>query len=134
MSCSINSVGVHYIFDIYDCNRKKIEYQKNVKELLNKIIDILQLSKVNEAYQQFTPVGVTGFILLRESHVSIHTWPEHSFAALDVFSCKNDLDTDGVKVLIEAELETGSVEIHSIRRGDTLFVDEALSGNRVNRG
>ncbi len=120
MICNINSIGKHYIFDIYNCSRKKIEYQNTVEKFLNKLVNILQLSKVNESYKQFEPVGVTGFILLEESHVSIHTWPEYEFAAVDVFSCKDSIDLEKVKKLIATDLESSVIEINSLKRGKAL--------------
>lgn len=123
MNSNINSVGRHYTLDVYNCTKDKLAYKDAIEVILNKIVDILQLTKVGESYKQFEPVGVTGFILLEESHVSIHTWPEHQFAAIDVFSCRSCLDIDKIKKLLENEFDTASVEIQSIKRG-VLLINE----------
>ncbi len=125
MNNNINSVGRHYTFDIYNCRTDKLEYSKNIEVILNKIVAVLKLTKVGESYKQFEPVGVTGFILLEESHVSIHSWPEHKFAALDVFSCRSCLDIDKIKNLLKIEFDTDDIEIRSIMRG-TLLTKELV--------
>ena len=60
--------------------------------------------------------GVTGVLLLKESHISIHTWPEHGFAAVDVFMCGNARPERAVDV-IEATLAAGSVSLREVARG-----------------
>ena len=82
-----NSLGTHIAWDVYNCNPDSISFVPEIKQVLNDIVKELKLSKVNESFKQFEPIGATGFILLEESHVSIHTWPEHQFAAVDIFSC-----------------------------------------------
>lgn len=94
---------------------------------MNKIVDILQLTRISESYKQFEPVGVTGFILLEESHVSIHTWPEKQFAAIDVFSCRDYLNIDEIKNLLEKEFDSKNIEIKSIKRGTALAVEQSLN-------
>ena len=93
------SLGTHITWDVYNCNAESLSFIPKVKEVLNAIVKELQLSKVNESFKQFEPIGVTGFILLEESHVSIHSWPEHKFAAVDIFSCK-PFDAEKIQKLL----------------------------------
>jgi S-adenosylmethionine decarboxylase len=58
-----------------------------MEALLHAIVGELGLTGIRSGFKQFQPIGVTGFILLEESHISVHTWPEHGFVALDIFSC-----------------------------------------------
>ncbi|GAA5025316.1 S-adenosylmethionine decarboxylase proenzyme [Marivirga lumbricoides] len=109
-------IGYHTIWDIFECNPNSISFTNSVKELLNDIVAELNLSKVSESYKQFEPVGATGFILLEESHISIHTWPEHGFAAIDVFSCKS-FNTEKINDIIHAALGTKNISVKTIERG-----------------
>lgn len=110
------SIGQHCTWDIYNCDCDKLSFVPYIEQVLHKIVDNLSLSKVNAAFKQFQPVGVTGFILLEESHISIHTWPEHNFAAVDVFSC-NPFDVDTVKQMLGELLHSDRIVCHSWERG-----------------
>jgi S-adenosylmethionine decarboxylase len=61
--------------------------------------------------------GITGVAILAESHISIHTWPEHDYAALDFFLCGVRHDLDAALAAVVAEFMPGSVERQTIRRG-----------------
>lgn len=111
-----SSLGIHVVWDIYDGDEELLSYVPTIKEILNQIVDELQLSKVGESYKQFEPIGVTGFILLEESHVSIHTWPEHKFAAIDIFSCK-PFDENRMKELLEKTFKSTKIIVKKIQRG-----------------
>lgn len=81
--------GLHIILDLYGVNRELIQFVDTVKEILEKLVDEAKLNKVQSFYNQFEPHGVSGVIVLAESHVSVHTWPEDNFVALDIFVCSD---------------------------------------------
>ncbi len=110
------TIGYHYILDIYGCEQTEISFVPAVERLLHEIIGKVDLVKVNAAFKQFEPKGVTGFILLEESHISIHTWPEHSFAAIDIFSCKS-IEVSSLESFLLDVLKAEKVCLSSIRRG-----------------
>ena len=114
------SLGTHITWDVYNCNAESLSFIPKVKEVLNTIVEELQLSKVNESFKQFEPIGVTGFILLEESHVSIHSWPEHQFAAVDIFSCK-PFD-EKIQKLLMSSFSSDKVIIKQIERGEAINV------------
>lgn len=110
-------IGHHIVWDAYDCDADAISFVADIKKTLNAIVDSLDITKVAEQYKQFDPVGATGFILLAESHVSIHTWPENSFAAIDVFSC-NTINTAEVNEVITKMTKCKSLVVKDIARGE----------------
>ena len=79
--------GHHIIAEFRKCTPEKLESIKLVKPILEKSVKESGLTKIYSKYHQFEPFGVTGFILLSESHVSIHTWPEKEYIAIDIFTC-----------------------------------------------
>ncbi len=129
------AIGYHSILDIHFCDKEKIEFVDAVKQILNDVVDLLQLGKVAESYKQFEPVGVTGFILLEESHISIHTWPEHGYAAIDIFSCRA-FDEEAINAYLRKSLKTDHITLQIVERGkmmapavfqsDAAIVDNAI--------
>ena len=68
--------------------------------------------------------GVTGVALLAESHISIHTWPEHGYAALDIFLCGRRHDLDAALAVVSAKLRAASVEVQTVPRGYKMAVEQ----------
>ena len=79
--------GHHIIAEFRDCSPKLLEKVELVKPIMEKSVKESGLTKIYSKYHQFDPFGVTGFILLSESHISIHTWPEKKYIAVDLFTC-----------------------------------------------
>lgn len=81
------NMGIHILLDLFDCPIEKLQKVDFVKEACLETVKHANLSILNENFHQFEPCGATGLILLKESHLSIHTWPEYNSAAVDVFCC-----------------------------------------------
>ncbi len=117
---------MHATWEVYHGDGEKLSYVPYIKKALHSVTATLDLVELNEAFKQFDPVGVTGFILLEESHISIHTWPEHNYAAVDVFSCK-PFDSDLVTNVLKALFNTDKVVANIIKRGDLKIAKEVVS-------
>jgi S-adenosylmethionine decarboxylase len=72
---------------------------------------------VSSHFHRFAPQGVSGVVIIAESHVTVHTWPEHGYAAIDVFTCGRPEVAQAVMDLIVAELGAGKVHVTSFDRG-----------------
>ena len=83
----MTGMGYHIVVNLLGCPTEVLEKTEIVKPLLNQVVSEAKLTKIGETWHQFEPHGVTGVILLAESHISIHTWPEKNSAALDIFCC-----------------------------------------------
>ena len=82
--------GVHILAEFYGVEAELLARVAQVKEIMEKAVVESKVNKLKSHYHQFSPFGVTGFVLLAESHISIHTWPEKNYLALDVFTCGNE--------------------------------------------
>lgn len=80
-------VGKHCIFQLQDGNPTLLNDEDFVKTALIVAAESAGATLLQVATHKFEPQGVTGFALLAESHISIHTWPEHGFAAIDSYTC-----------------------------------------------
>lgn len=81
------TMGMHIIMELYGCPAELIAHVSSIKQIFDTIIQRAGIHRISEAYHQFKPYGVTGIILLEESHISVHTWPEHGYVAMDVYTC-----------------------------------------------
>ncbi len=80
-------LGIHCLLDLYDCPVTKLDDPKFVVETLRRAAALSGSTLLSEVSHRFHPQGVTALGLLAESHISIHTWPENSYAAADIFTC-----------------------------------------------
>jgi S-adenosylmethionine decarboxylase proenzyme len=72
---------------------------------------------VGESFYHFSPHGVSGVVNIAESHIAIHTWPEHRYAAVDVFTCGNTVDPEKAAKLITEKLGAQTHSLIELRRG-----------------
>ena len=81
------TVGIHIIADLYGVDEELISTSENVLLVIEESVRISGLTKISSDYYQFQPKGVSGIVLLAESHLSFHTWPEHNLVTLDIYTC-----------------------------------------------
>ncbi len=110
------NMGHHIIVNLLKCPAKVLEKVNIVQKLLNEIVSEASLTKVGESFYQFEPKGVTGIILLAESHISIHTWPEHESAAVDIFCCGGKESAKKAYELLVKKFEPSNVKKHEVSR------------------
>jgi S-adenosylmethionine decarboxylase proenzyme len=91
----------HTLLELHGCDSALLRDSQALKPILSAAVRAGGGTIVTEMFHDFSPHGVTGVIVISESHVAIHTWPENAFAAADIFSCGDSLD----HVLIERELQ-----------------------------
>jgi S-adenosylmethionine decarboxylase len=96
----VRCAGVHLIIDVYEANR--LDDIDHVEATLRRCVDAAGATLLHVHVHHFQPNGVSGVAVLAESHISIHTWPEAGYAALDVFMCGKADPDKCVPVLREA--------------------------------
>jgi S-adenosylmethionine decarboxylase proenzyme len=84
-------VGHQAILDLYNCKAKKIDDIEWVEEQLYIAAIKAKGTIVESKFHKFSPYGISGMIIIEESHIAIHTWPEYEYAAIDIFSCSSEL-------------------------------------------
>ena len=85
-TCSEN-IGRHCILELYECDHAKLNDEAFIRTTITSSAKVAGATLINLVTHSFKPQGVTGLALLAESHISIHTWPEIGYAAIDVFTC-----------------------------------------------
>ena len=97
--------GKHLIVDAYGIERKKLQDQKAIKKMLwglpkkFKMRPLGNIAVKKVSSDSYPDWGISGFIMLYESHISLHTWPEKGYVAMDLYSCKDFKDKAIVKYL-----------------------------------
>ena len=81
------NIGRHCILELYQCDHAKLNDEAFIRTTITSSAKIAGAKLINLVTHSFKPQGVTGLALLAESHISIHTWPEIGYAAIDVFTC-----------------------------------------------
>ena len=113
-----NVLGFQTTIDFYGCNTEKINSTDFIEDVLKKAAKKMNLTVVKSTIHSFYPIGVSGVIVIQESHLAIHTWPEYNYVALDFFTCNKAYElTDGINWLKEM-FEAKKMEIVSEKRGD----------------
>jgi S-adenosylmethionine decarboxylase proenzyme len=91
---------------------------KRIEALMNQAAKAARTNIVASVFQPFEPQGVTGVVVVEESHLSIHTWPEHGYAAVDFFTCGESIPELAHRVLAEGL---------RAERAEVIFVDRGMS-------
>ena len=107
-------MAVQLIADLYGCSQM-IDDVEAVKKAAHMAIEFVGAQIVEECVHEFEPIGVTYFAVISTSHFSIHTWPEYGYAAIDIFSCKDEV-VDGISEELKELFEAERIEIHLVER------------------
>ena len=112
----MDMVGKHCILELYDCVSSKLDDEVFLRSAITQAAERAGATLLNLITHQFQPQGVTGLALLAESHISIHTWPEAGYAAVDVFTCGDHTMPEKACAVLSEELGSGHQSLRSFRR------------------
>ncbi|MCD6383999.1 MAG: adenosylmethionine decarboxylase [Thermoplasmata archaeon] len=108
-------LGTHIIAEMFD-----VQGDLNTVELENTLVEAAKRSGATilaHASHQFDPQGVSAMVIIAESHLSIHTWPEYNYAAVDIFTCGDDVDPYKALDYLKEVLSPGKISVMEINRG-----------------
>ncbi len=111
------TLGVHVIIEMYDCDPNTLKNKDQVEKAFLDIAKKSNAHAIGSFFHQFNPHGVSGVVIIEESHLSIHTWPEHGYAAVDYFYCSDDVDIDTALKLFEKYFKPGHMSVVEMKRG-----------------
>jgi S-adenosylmethionine decarboxylase len=107
----------HTLLELRGCKSDLLNTPSKLKELLLESVRRGGGTVVTDVFHTFSPHGVSGVVVIAESHVAIHTWPEHGYAAVDIFSCGLTLDHVAIREWIRTGLGAETVETRELTRG-----------------
>ena len=117
MKESAKAYGDHYLVDLHGCDASVIERVEPTKVALLSAAERFGSTIIKYFFHQFSPAGVSGVILIAESHFSVHTWPESNFVAVDIYTSGDVMQPDIAITLLQDAFRSDRVEIVRVTRG-----------------
>ena len=112
-------LGWHWLVDFYQCSELPTEASV-LEAILITAAELAGATVVQSCFHQFSPHGLSGVVVIAESHLAAHTWPEHQAMCIDLFSCSQKINVQVAIDFISEKIGPGKVDRRSITRGDLL--------------
>jgi S-adenosylmethionine decarboxylase proenzyme len=116
----MRALGYHLLIEFYGCDHDILNNVGKIKNSMDDAALISGASIVESVFHRFSPHGVSGVVVIAESHLAIHTWPEHGYAAIDLFTCGEVVDPQKAYDFLKKSLIPKSTSIKQIMRGEIL--------------
>jgi S-adenosylmethionine decarboxylase len=113
----LKPLGQHLLLDLFDCDAKAIGSLQIVKTSMLEAARRACATVVNTVFHEFSPCGVSGVVVIAESHLAIHTWPEQRYAAVDIFTCGDVLEPKVAADYLQQLLGATQVSLVQFERG-----------------
>ena len=120
-------LGDHFICDLSDCDRELLLDSDRARDLFTLAVRNSGLTIVSEGFYRFSPHGFTCFLLLAESHASLHAWAEYGYCAIDLFTCNLDMDIQPVLDELKSLFGSGHCSVRKIDREAEVFPIKELT-------
>ncbi len=111
------ALGIHILIEFYECDPETLKSVGYIEKTFLKAADEAGAKVVTSNFHQFQPYGVSGVVVIEESHFTIHTWPEHNYAAVDLFYCDPSVDGDKAIKVIKDALKSKNFSTMELKRG-----------------
>ncbi|MGO9614211.1 MAG: adenosylmethionine decarboxylase [Dissulfurispiraceae bacterium] len=122
----MNALGTHLLVELKDCNAEILKDLSKVKDALVSAAKEAKATIIDVSFHEFNPFGISGMVVIAESHLSIHTWPEYGFAALDIFTCGDVIKPEVAAHYLIKRFESKNPSIVEMKRGLLSYTNEKL--------
>lgn len=113
----MTALGTHILLDLRACDRAVLNDVAEVRRAMLDAALAANATIISESFHAFSTLGVSGAVIIAESHLSIHTWPEYGFAAVDIFTCGATLRPDRAVAVLVERLRCGESKQWEVQRG-----------------
>ena len=111
------SLGSHVLIELFGCDKVSLEAETSVGKAMRDAAVESEATVVTESFHEFKPWGVSGAVIIQESHYTIHTWPEHGYAAVDLFYCGGTIYVDKAVDVLRERFKPSKIKFLVVRRG-----------------
>lgn len=112
----MKALGLHLLAELCECDSSVLDSVEDIETILVNAATESGATVLNHIFHKFSPWGVSGVVVIAESHVAIHTWPEHNYAAVDVFTCGKKVSPYDIVYYIEEKFKCQTARISNIYR------------------
>lgn len=122
----MHALGTHLLVELRDCNPEILKDLNKVKDALVSAAKEARATIIDVSFHEFNPFGISGMVVIAESHLSIHTWPEYGYAAVDIFTCGDIIKPEVAASYLIACFECRNPSIVEMKRGLLSYSNEKL--------
>jgi S-adenosylmethionine decarboxylase len=116
-SSELHSLGRHLLLELHDCSSEILNNLETVKTALVEAAKRAEATIIDVVFHEFNPFGISGVVVIAESHLSIHTWPEYRYAAVDIFSCGDSLKPAEAATYLVEQFQASRASCVEVKRG-----------------
>jgi S-adenosylmethionine decarboxylase proenzyme len=122
----LKALGRHFLVDYHRCDPKVLNHKEKIKEVMIEATNICGATVLESSFHNFSPQGVSGMVVIAESHIAIHTWPEFDYAAVDIFTCGTKVDPWKAYHHIKVCLDSRETNVREIERGEFTQIESGV--------
>ncbi|MBW1971224.1 MAG: S-adenosylmethionine decarboxylase proenzyme [Deltaproteobacteria bacterium] len=122
----MKALGRHILTEFYNCDRVLLNNFSEIKKIMTKAAKKSGATVLETVFHLFNPHGISGVVVIAESHLAIHTWPEYGYAAVDLFTCGDDVDPWVAFDFLKKELKAQYSSAMEMKRGQLEEVDSVI--------
>lgn len=124
---ALNQVlGQHMLVEFYNCNQQILDDVAAIEQHMNEAARVCGATIVQSTFHRFQPYGVSGVVVISESHLAIHTWPEYGYASVDLYTCGEEIQPHQAYEYLKAVFESKETEVQTLKRGHLDFIKARL--------
>ncbi len=124
----MRSLGNQIVAEFYDCERRLLNDAEYVEQVMADAAKAAGATIVSQTFHHFSPHGVSGAVIIAESHLAVHTWPEYGYAAVDLFTCGDTVSAETAFARLRDAFRAQQVSTVEIRRGQIEMMGVADNG------
>ena len=126
----MKALGNHILVEFYNCNPTTMNQPDVIEHHMNKAAELAGATSVSSTLHHFSPHGVSGVVVIAESHLTIHTWPEYGYAAVDLFTCGDTVDPWVAFDYLKEKFECQHHSAMEMKRGQVQIVNQNITDVR----
>lgn len=112
------ALGKHILSEFFNCDKQVLNDVQSVEIYMKRAALECGATIISSTFHSFNPHGVSGVVVIAESHLAIHTWPEYGYAAVDVFTCGQTVDPLIATHSLKEQLGASDVKTVLVKRGE----------------
>ncbi|ABR48800.1 S-adenosylmethionine decarboxylase related [Alkaliphilus metalliredigens QYMF] len=113
----VEQLGRHILAEFYNCDSDILNDHKLIEKYMTEAAEVANATVVTSNFHMFNPWGVSGVVVIQESHLTIHTWPEYGYASIDLFTCGDEVNPWLSFEYLKEKLKAEKTETEEVSRG-----------------